>query len=102
MSELEINRLDRIHQEIVYPVALLPENLDVLIGRMDYLDNRMVARAAIYETKEGEFSDGIIAAVKRAITDINKRDLAIIGTAACREDRLLRQRDSDGKAKARR
>jgi len=102
MSELEINRLDRIHQEIVYPAALLPENLDVLIGRMDYLDNRMVARAAMYEMDDEEFSDGIILAVKRAIQAINKRDTNILQVAKGREDRFLRQRDSNGRARARR
>lgn len=102
MSELETNRLDRIHQEIAYPAALQPANIDVLIGRMDYLDNRMVARAAKGEIEDGEFREGLILAIKRAIQAINKRDTSTIQAAQCREDRVLRLRDSDGKARARR
>jgi len=100
----EMDRMARIKAEIVYPASLLPETLEDLIVRLDYLDNRAVALAAAHEIRDQIYSEGLILAVKKAIQGINRRDcLSSVSQAArAREDRLLRLRDSDGRAKARR
>lgn len=92
-------RTQQIRAAIDYPAALIPENLDSLIERMDSRDNRAVGRAAKRET---EFSDGIVNAVKKAIQAVNHAEQSTGTASAAREERILRVRDSSGKNTARR
>ena len=95
-------RTHKIQTAIDYPTKLLPQNLGDLIERMDSRDNRAVGRAAKHEMNVGEFSDGVINAVKKAIQAINRADQTAGSAKAAREERILRIRDSSGKNTARR
>ncbi len=86
--------------EITY-FGTMPENVQELVALLDSTDNREVGRKTRQQENKGEFSYGIIAAVKKAIQDRNKASQTTTSTKAAREDRMLRTRDSDGKATAR-
>lgn len=95
-------RTHKIRTAIDYPTTLQPQNLGDLIGRMDSRDNWVVGRAAKHEMNVGEFSDGIINAVKKAIQAVNRAEQSTGTASAAREERILRIRDSNGKSTARR
>lgn len=94
-------RKQGIRDDIDFPPQFIPDNVEVLIDRLDSLDNREVGRAARKEESAGEFSSGIIAAVKRVIQERNKAEGPGMSSADARMDRLLRIRDSQGRAQAR-
>ena len=99
--------------KIDFPKHLIPNNVDELIARMDSTDNRVVARKfreeirkfdeAIDNGRKPEFSEGLIMAVKKAIQERN-RSMVIKTRSAdeVRKDHILRTRNSDGRATARR
>jgi len=94
-------KLEQIKKEIKFPKELQPENINELIERMYDKDNKKVGRLAKKEEEKEEFKTGLITAAKKAIQIRNKADQTTTDTKAAREDRLLRVRDSNGKATAR-
>jgi len=60
--------------EINFPEALIPENVEELIRRLEDTDNRTVAQKARKEEDNGDFSPGLIKAVKEAIQLYNRRN----------------------------
>ena len=58
--------------EIDFPEALIPENAEELIRRLENTDNRTVAQKARKEEDNGDFSPGLIKAVKEAIQLYNR------------------------------
>ncbi len=55
-----------------FPDSLIPDNVQELIDRIYDEDNRKVGRLARKEEDKGEFSPGLINAVKKAIQLHNK------------------------------
>ncbi len=88
-------RMVQIRREINYPAMLIPENVDELIKRMDSFDNRKVAVAARKETKQGEFKEGMILAVKKAIQTANQNDQHTVNSRGARDNRVPRVQSSD-------
>lgn len=87
--------------EIDFPENLIPENVDELIDRLDSIDNREVGRRARKEEDRGEFSYGLIKAVKEAIQLRNRLDGEVSSYKEARENQILQIRFSDGSKKAR-
>ncbi len=81
--------------------GITPAKLQELVTLLDSTDNREVGRKARKEEDKGNFGYGIIGAVKKAIQDRNRANQTTTNTKAAREDAMLRTRDSDGKATAR-
>lgn len=79
----------------------IPANLEELVNRLESFDNREVGRKARQQEDKGDFTCGIIQAVKKALQGRNKANQTVTDPKAAREDRLLRTRDSSGKATAR-
>lgn len=90
-----------ITAKINYPKNLIPENAIDLVIRMTDKDNRIVARNAKKEMEKGQFTDGLILAVKKAIQEINKAEQDQTNSQEIRIKRILTITDSTGKAKAR-
>ncbi len=88
--------------KINYPAELTPANVQELITLIDDTDNRVVARKARKAEDTTEFKPGLIQAVKKAIQQRNKANGYVSRPASeGRMDTLLRTRDSNGKATAR-
>lgn len=69
--------LERTRKELAgWPQELIPGNLEELIGRLYDTDNRKVGRLARKEEERGEFSFGLIKAVKETIQQKNRLDQA--------------------------
>ncbi len=94
-------RTNRIRNEIEFPVFLIPKNVESLINKMDSGNNREVTRIAKTEIEVGEFSEGLIIAVKKAIQTINKVDSTNTNSDEARFDRILNVEDSNGNKSAR-
>ncbi|WP_213950385.1 hypothetical protein [Tepidanaerobacter syntrophicus] len=86
---------------IDFPEELIPDNVEVLIERLYDADNRKVGRLARKEEDRGEFSYGLIKAVKEAIQQRNRLDNTTTSTQDARIDRILFTTDSDGRRKSR-
>ncbi len=93
--KMKINRL-----EITY-FGTVPANLQELVVLLDSTDNREVGQKARKEEDKGNFNYGVISAVKKAIQNRNKLNQTTTNTKAAREDAMLRTRNSDGRATAR-
>lgn len=99
-----MERTTEIKNRIDYPLAI--ENLDGLIEALDSHDNRKVGKAAMKLIDNGDWRPGPVNAVKKAIKGLNKStetatENSKTAREEAREDRMLRVRDSEGKAKAR-
>ena len=69
--------LERTREELAgWPHELIPGNLEELIERLYDTDNRKVGRLARKEEERGEFSFGLIKAVKETIQQKNRLDQA--------------------------
>lgn len=69
--------LERTREELAgWPQELIPGNLEELIERLYDTDNRKVGRLARKEEERGEFSFGLIKAVKETIQQKNRLDQA--------------------------
>jgi len=86
---------------IDFPEELIPDNVEVLIDRLDDADNRKVGRLARKEEDREEFSYGLIKAVKEAIQQRNRLNTTITSAQDARIDRILFTTDSDGRRKSR-
>jgi len=92
----------KITVQIDYPEDLVPDNVQVLVDRLESADNREVARKAKQEEENGEFSDGLIDAVKKSIQLRNRSNVSSVGASRIdRIDRILNIRNTDGKATSR-
>jgi hypothetical protein len=94
-----MRKIRNIH--IDFPEELIPDNVEVLIDRLDDADNRKVGRLARKEEDRGEFSYGLIKAVKEAIQLRNRLDNTTTSAKDARIDRILFTTDSDGRRKSR-
>ncbi len=89
-------------REIDFPEFLIPDNVQELIERLEDTDNRKVGRLARKEEDRGEFSPGLIRAVKEAIQLHNRLNQGASRSAKdARADHVLYEYNSDGR-KARR
>lgn len=88
---------------IDFPQNKIPANIDELIALLNDADNRKVGRLAnkLADAGNSGFSDGLIMAVKNAIQERNRLSGYVGNHVAAREDRILRTRDSSGRAQAR-
>ena len=69
-----MRKIRNIH--IDFPEELIPDNVEVLIDRLDDADNRKVGRLARKEEDRGEFNFGLIKTVKETIQQRNRLDQA--------------------------
>ena len=83
-----------ITANIDYPKNMIPENATDLVIRMTDKDNRIVARKAKKEIEKGEFTEGLIQAVKKAIQAINRIEQNQTNSQEIRINRILRIIDS--------
>ena len=84
--------------EINFPEALIPENAEELIRRLENTDNRTVAQKARKEEDNGDFSPGLIKAVKEAIQLYNRLNSSAGRTAKdARIDRIRFEYTSEGR-----
>ena len=91
--------LERIREELAgWPQELIPENLEELIGRLYDTDNREVGRLARKEEDRGEFSFGLIKAVKEEIQLYNRMNQGPARSHKdARADRILFEYTSSGR-----
>ena len=78
MTNLNLNQIADAVAE-VYPENLIPEGaVAELVERIYDADNRKVAKNARSEFDKGDYKDGLIIAVKKAIQEHNKADVAVV------------------------
>jgi hypothetical protein len=81
-----------------WPRELIPDNLEELVGRLYNTDNRKVGRLARKEEDRGEFSFGLIKAVKEEIQLYNRMNQGPARSHKdARADRILFEYTSSGR-----
>jgi len=87
---------------IDFPSEFIPANIEILVAELEDSNNRRVGRLASAAIARGEFSIGLIEAVKTAIQNYNRVNQVPSRSAhEIRTEWILQTRDSDGKARAR-
>ena len=96
MTKINLELLEK--RDFNFPDFLIPDNVQELIDRIYDEDNRKVGRLARKEEDKGDFSPGLIQAIKKAIQLHNKLDQGTSRSAKeVRADHILFEYTSDGR-----